>query len=586
MQHVLFRRMTGVILAGIMLAAAATAFAHAAPAASKHPAGSGSHVRYTVSRGKLHYVGTVNVEALAHRAPSSTIRTFRQGSSLGQAPGSSRYRTVDQAIVKHRLKPGRLGVRANAPVTKSQVPGESGFYGLNGEQQAVVNGNLDLEPPDQGLCAGGGYIGEFINNALTFYDANGVQYENTLPSYAFFKQPSSDFFSDPRCYYDASTKRWFFNEFIAPFGTSTAPATQFLAISNSADPLGSYTIWSFSTSDKSMKNCPCFGDFDQLGVDDNGIYISTNEFGDVRGYNGVVIYAVSKQLIEDFSTTGIPPTFFTYRVPTDKFGQTYHISPSQTPAGAKFAPNTEYFVESNADKLSDDHLEVYAMTNTSLLAQPAPPPLVSDYTSSEKYAFPPDATQKKGPIPLGNANQDPEGQLQADFDAIQEVTYTGGTIYAEADTATATGDGAAWFEIAPTLTSKGVLTATVAKQGYVTAPGQNLIYPVIALNPAGDGYMAFTLSGPSYFPSAAYIKFTPSGPAGDIHIAAAGADPEDSFTCYAAFVGPNFGGCRWGDYSMGVAMGPKVYLATEVVPPTSRDYLTNWGTYIWSAPAP
>jgi hypothetical protein len=27
-------------------------------------------------------------------------------------------------------------------------------------------------------------------------------------------------------------------------------------------------------------------------------------------------------------------------------------------------------------------------------------------------------------------------------------------------------------------------------------------------------------------------------------------------------------------------------MATEIVPPGSRDYLTNFGTYIWNAPAP
>ena len=69
-------------------------------------------------------------------------------------------------------------------------------------------------------------------------------------------------------------------------------------------------------------------------------------------------------------------------------------------------------------------------------------------------------------------------------------------------------------------------------------------------------------------------------------IAAQGVAPEDGFTCYAAFVGPFYGGCRWGDYSMGVAMGSKIYLATEYIPPDSRDYLTNWGTFVWNAPAP
>jgi hypothetical protein len=36
---------------------------------------------------------------------------------------------------------------------------------------------------------------------------------------------------------------------------------------------------------------------------------------------------------------------------------------------------------------------------------------------------------------------------------------------------------------------------------------------------------------------------------------------------------------------MGVAMSGKVYLATEFIPNTARDYLTNWGTYVWGVPA-
>ena len=228
------------------------------------------------------------------------------------------------------------------------------------------------------------------------------------------------------------------------------------------------------------------------------------------------------------------------------------------------------------------------MTSTSLLAQPAPPPLTSAYITSQNYVFPPAASQKAGPIPLGNANQDPEGQLQSDFDAIQEVTYTAGRIYAEADTAVGALNGVAWFQIQPSLGS--TFTAKVTKQGYITVAGQNLIYPVIALNRSASGYVAFTLTGPSYYPSAAYVAFkatsTTTGPIGSIYVAAKAPVPEDSFTCYAAFVGPSYGGCRWGDYSMGVAMGSNIYLATETVPPTSRDYLTNWGTFIWGAPAP
>ena len=37
---------------------------------------------------------------------------------------------------------------------------------------------------------------------------------------------------------------------------------------------------------------------------------------------------------------------------------------------------------------------------------------------------------------------------------------------------------------------------------------------------------------------------------------------------------------------MGVALGGKIYMAAEMIPPSARDLLTNWGTYIWSAPPP
>ena len=75
--------------------------------------------------------------------------------------------------------------------------------------------------------------------------------------------------------------------------------------------------------------------------------ISTNEFGNSSGaYNGVIIYAISKELLETEAQTGIPATVFAYRVTSDQFGAgPYHIAPAETPPGARFAPNTEYFVE-------------------------------------------------------------------------------------------------------------------------------------------------------------------------------------------------------------------------------------------------
>ena len=102
---------------------------------------------------------------------------------------------------------------ATTALTNQNVPGTIGFAGLTNVLQATTHGGSDLEPPDQGLCAGGGYVMEFINNALAIYNKNGYQLVAPIGSADAFLQPTTSFFSDPRCYYDAPTKRWFYQEF-------------------------------------------------------------------------------------------------------------------------------------------------------------------------------------------------------------------------------------------------------------------------------------------------------------------------------------------------------------------------------------
>ena len=215
--------------------------------------------------------------------------------------------------------------------------GENGFSALGGLQQAGTTCGTDLEPPDQGLCAGDGYVMEFINNALAIYTGYGAQLVAPVGSASAFRQPTTDFFSNPRCYYDTPTKHWLFQEFIV--GTATTPSTQFEAISKTADPTGTHTVYSWDTNDTSTAGCPCFGDYDQFGADDNGIYVATDEFGiSSSAFNGTVIYAVSKEQIENAATTGVLPPVFGYRLTQDSFGQPYIVAPTSTPPGPKFAP--------------------------------------------------------------------------------------------------------------------------------------------------------------------------------------------------------------------------------------------------------
>jgi hypothetical protein len=543
-------------------------------------------------------LGQVNLSSLAKAERMTKVASHRQGSAMPRLAGSgstTRYRAVDNEVVSYGARgPAKHAPNpATIPLSTTNVRGEYGFSAMGGIQQAETTGGSDLEPPDQGLCAGGGYVMEFINNALAIYNKSGSQLLGPIGSASMFLQPTTDFFSDPRCYYDAPTRRWFVQEFIVgsfnSSGQLITPSTEFEAVSNTQDPTESFTVYSWDTSDTSTPGCPCFGDYDNLGADDNGIYVATDEFGiDSGAYNGVVIYAISKEQIETASITGILPAIFAYRLTADAFGQPYVVAPTSTPPGTRFAPNTEYFVESNSNTESDNHLLVYALNDTSLLGQPAAPTMYSVEVTTEAYSFPPDAKQKPGPRPLGTAYQDPAGGIQADFNAEMEPTYSSGNIYAELDTGTASGNDAIdWFILHPTLSGSPLtLSASVVHQGVVAVKGTSLIYPYTAVDGSGVGYLLFSLSGHSNYPSPAYISYGPSGPTGPVIEATQGAAPEDGFTCYAAFVGPNYGGCRWGDYSMGVSMGGRIYMAAEMVPQGFRDTLTNWGTYIWSAPPP
>jgi hypothetical protein len=118
----------------------------------------------------------------------------------------------------------------------------------------------------------------------------------------------------------------------------------------------------------------------------------------------------------------------------------------------------------------------------------------------------------------------------------------------------------------------------------VATANDNLLYPAIGVSNNGTGAMVFTLTGPDYFPSAAYIPITlANGPASAVRLPGTGAAPDDGFTCYPPFGPPG----RWGDYSAAVAVADdSVWIATEYISKKKRDHFTNWGTFIGVLPLP
>ena len=126
------------------------------------------------------------------------------------------------------------------------------------------------------------------------------------------------------------------------------------------------------------------------------------------------------------------------------------------------------------------------------------------------------------------------------------------------------------------------MNAKVQGQSYVSLAGNSVLYPGIGVTADGTAAAAFTVTGPEYFPSAAYAHLTPAHATG-VTIVAAGGAPQDDFSGYPQLYPPGAGVARWGDYSWGVADGGSLWLATEYIPGNINPlrFFTNFGTYVY-----
>ncbi len=612
-----WRRVGLIVGAGAL--AAATATVSGGGVGVSATVGSGSP---TVAPVSMIRVGTQNVRSLALQArstpPSQTNEKIRMGPAHDGLVRGGGTASAPSPVTD-------LGVQAGKGHGSGPTSSPSGFMGITGKQQAAANNAYDLEPPDQGLCSNGTVVVEDVNNAYAVYTTSGTPVVGPVAMTSIFGIPSESagsFTSDPRCYYDAATQRWFVVELSIPNLFTSRHATtsyELIAVSQTSSPTGTFTTFAIPTADQSDPGCPCFGDYPMIGADANGFYITTNEFSIYRPYyNGVQLYAVSKWGLTAAANGGSMPTVVHFGnlpspFPGETAGETYHLSPALTP-GEGYDTNhngTEYFAMSDAFPLSASDLGVYALTNTASLASLTPSLTLSDTAvATQTYTFPETGmavTQQAGTAaqtPLADyiasqtGSMPPPGVLQADFQALEETTYTGGHLYTALSSAASAAysttysayvgtTSAEWFVLSPSTSRGGTrVSATLTNEGNVGVSGQSLLYPDLVVNGSGVGDMVFTLSGPKYFPSAAYVGFGSQGPKGKVAVAGQGSGPEDGFTCYSYYVGTGYGGCRWGDFSGGVAVGSTVWMATEYIPPQEfRDFYTNWGTFIFSAPA-
>ncbi len=525
---------------------------------------------------------------------------------------------VNRSISKHN----GVGVHANGSAKFKSNPTLSlSFEGLNLYQQRFANnGNqFTVEPPDQALCVGGGYVLESVNDVLRVFDTSGNPVTDVIDLNTFYGYPPAinrhvsplqfgPSITDPVCYYDADTQRFYHVVLTLDRARPTSQGLNGrnhldIAVSNSSNPAGSWTIYSIEVTNNGLHgtpnhNCvggPCLGDYPHIGADANGIYITTNEFAFVDGFRGAQIYAISKRQL----AAGGPANYVLLDTTDAAYQFEGHpgftVWPAQSGQGQSNASanGTEYFLSDLAvwtDSGVDSRVNLWTLKGTASLDSASPNLSLSvGVVNTLPYGQPPRATQKAGDYPQGQSIGAPEPELAANDTRMQQVYFANGKLWAANGTGIIfDGDpniyaGIAYYVINPN-------SAKTLANGYIAVQHNNVTYPAAAANGNGRGIVAFTLTGDDFYPSAAYASLDAVAGAGDVQLAANGAGPWDGFTGYPAISGQNRP--RWGDYGAAAVDGNNFWIASEYVAQTctlaqwtadatcgqTRAPLGNWST--------
>jgi hypothetical protein len=575
--------------------------------------------------------------AAAPPAPSAAVGQFivppweiapEPGTDADEGDGASDIANAPYIDPQHRSDVGGGGGGSGGGGSGG-VSG-AGFAGLTLIDQRTADGGNQqtVSPPDQGLCTNGFQVLEAVNTVFKVYSPNGGSQSGVQPYVPFFfpgqhqvnrttTPPTyGPFVSDPKCYFDTGTLRWFMtlleidrNPATGAFGT-----TSHLLIAVSKTPLATtnrnawwqYSVDTTADTDAAASPvagpCPCFGDQPLIGADAYGFFVTTNSFPIVgAGFNGSQIYAFSKRKLANGQLQ-------TVRLPTgnpfagEAGGIPYSVQPATSPTPFDWDTSnhgTEYLEQAlEFVGAGDTRIGLWKIINTRSLdtATPAPVLVPPAIVTTEPYAGPVPAVQAPGPYPLGQFLGDPEETLNTNDDRMNQVTFARGLLYSGLNTIYSTtptptpstvSTAAAWFIVK-------AKTAQIANQGYVAIRDGSAYFPSIALNHDGEAAITFSYSGTHDYPSAGYATLDAFRGLGPLKTLAAGQKPSDDFSGYPQLApgDPNAAHftARWGDYSAATADAfGNLWFATEWIPGTfgfippstaPPSFIANWGTAV------
>ena len=351
---------------------------------------------------------------------------------IGDANNAAGASSSGSTAVNRQMKNGRHGYGDRAQERSERedhLAVKTTFDGLNfHDQRFANNGNqFSVEPPDQGLCAGNGFVLESVNDVLRVFDTDGHPLSGVVDLNTFYGYPAAinrtanpitrgPEITDPSCYFDRETQRFFHVvltlDRVSP--TNPALAARITLTWRSATPRarldhGPSIAFRCRTMERAelrtttVAGGPCLGDFPHIGADRFGIYLTTNEFPFfAAGFHGAQVYAISKQALVQAASvidvfqfdTGDP----TFKSATGFPG--FAVIPAYSSLNNNLSgeekEGTEYLLSSTAvftNSGVDTQVQLWAFTDTNNLASGKAPLFLNTSVPTEAYGIPNAARQ-------------------------------------------------------------------------------------------------------------------------------------------------------------------------------------------------
>jgi hypothetical protein len=419
----------------------------------------------------------------------------------------------------------------------------TGFTGVTLVQQVTALGNDQaVTPPDTQIAAGPNSLLEMVNSSGSVWTKSGGLVK-IFDLNKFFPVPAGYTFSDPRVLYDAISNRWFASG--VAFVTPSFGSVLVFGVSDTTDPAGTWHVYSADNSSNVTHDQP------KIGVSADKVAFSFNDFLNAALFQGASTWVFGKAAMLAGASS----------IPGEAVGPDSRRV-SIVPAIELTSTSTEFMAYNNSDcGYSGCNAGYPSIGIVALTGDPAIGTLAwSESDPAIAGTSQPPAADQPG-LP---------GSIQTNDDRFLTAVWQNGTLWVDGnDGCTPPGDTA--VRPCPRLIQVSTTGPTVNQNFDLGSTGNDLYYPAVHVDSAGDMYVVYNISSVSQDVG---VRLTGQP---------AGSAPQFVVPAQTIQAGQGLYTCanRWGDYS-GSALDPSnpssVWLAAEYAGASSTN--CNWATFI------